>query len=514
MVNHSTGRDGVWSLLDLTRIADFETLEGYLRRMLELCSEVLGAQGATIFLLDEASHRYVLVESTGTLATAPPGASFEAGQGIAGQAVVKGKPMLIVDPSDSPDLAGLTIDRRREIGSSMVVPLLTHHGDGIGVLNLARPADRPPFGDVELAHAASFAYQIALAVSNARLFVRANLALYEEKAMHEKLKAVLETVGFGVIVVSGGETISEVNHAAEELLGIRDWDGLTFRHFLDRAPEFIKQALRDAVEESRRDRHVHRRVSEYQGRAWLVVSRPLSMGGLTIALEDLTELELTQQRLAESQRLAAVGTMTAAIAHEIRNPLTGIRSAAQMIESQQGDPVEFATIVRQEAEKLNILCDQFLDFARPMQLTIEPTALSAIAERVALRLKSEAEAARVTLRMVGDGAALPCACDPLRVEQILHNVVQNAIQACEQGGNVTIKIVGTTIEVTDDGIGMSQETAEQLFTPFFTTKANGTGLGMSNVKKIIDAHMATIAVQSQVGSGTTFTITFPEIRAA
>lgn len=211
--------------------------------------------------------------------------------------------------------------------------------------------------------------------------------------------------------------------------------------------------------------------------------------------------------LARVSRLAEIGQMTAAIAHEIRNPLTGIKSAAQMISQSPDHSAEFASIVVEEVDKLNLLCEEFLEFARPMELQRKRTDIAALVKRIVRTVVPSAELGGVEL-VVEIASDLPILnIDPLRIEQVIRNLLQNALQACSAGGKVTLSIGRDRLTIADNGVGMSDEELDKLFTPFFTTKPKGTGLGLCNVQKIVSAHGESISVCSSLGSGSKFEIT-------
>jgi len=227
-------------------------------------------------------------------------------------------------------------------------------------------------------------------------------------------------------------------------------------------------------------------------------------------------LELEQQR-AESdrlKRLAEIGQLTAAIAHEIRNPLTGIRGAAQMIKEDQDSASEYAAIIEEETAKLNDLCTEFLNFAKPIELRREEFAFPTLVERVTNLMRAEFEQKQIQLdveildempKMIGD--------EP-RWEQVLRNLLINALHASHAGSRVVVKLLADGFRVEDKGTGMDADQVDRLFSPFFTTKPFGTGLGLSTVKKIVDAHKAVISVTTQSGEGTTFAVDFQARKAA
>lgn len=214
------------------------------------------------------------------------------------------------------------------------------------------------------------------------------------------------------------------------------------------------------------------------------------------------------KEVSRVRRLAEIGQMTAAIAHEIKNPLTGIRSAAQLIVSMPDQAVELAHMVEEEALKLSELCNQFLDFARPIEPNFGPVDLFVIATKLREIHQHEFWDASVELRILGD--TVPVLGDRHQVERVMQNLMLNALQATSRGGTVTIQILPKGFTVTDTGSGMDDETQSKLFQPFFTSKPKGTGLGLSNCQKIISAHGGAIIVDSKLGEGSSFRVQFAD----
>ena len=247
---------------------------------------------------------------------------------------------------------------------------------------------------------------------------------------------------------------------------------------------------------------------EERDRAWTISATPLPEGGAVITIEDATEHRRASREFARMKRLAEIGQMTAAIAHEIRNPLTGIRSAAQVIASAPDHASDFAAIIEEEVLKLNSLCDDFLEFARPLAIRTEEVDLRIIAHTVTQSMRAEFRDADVNLYEEIELHVPIIHGDALRIEQVMRNLLKNALQSCVPGGRVTLAVRTNEFEIVDTGCGMDAETVGKLFTPFFTTKPQGTGLGMSNVRKIIEAHNADIVVESKLGDGTRMLVRF------
>jgi len=268
------------------------------------------------------------------------------------------------------------------------------------------------------------------------------------------------------------------------------------------APSF-EDVVAGALEGAVTRRRAHQPESD---RAWALTACPMPDGGATLAIHEVTEFERSQRELEQTKRLAEIGQMTAAIAHEIRNPLTGIRSAAQFVGQNPEAAPEFGRIIEEEAIKLNALCDQFLEFARPLTLATQSVRLADLARKIATLHADDFRAKGVGLEVQIPAREPIIMGDPARLEQIFRNLALNALQACETGGAVTLEVNEDGFEVRDDGCGMSEAGRERGFAPFVTAKAAGTGLGLSNVRKIVDAHGGAIDVASTEGRGTTFRV--------
>lgn len=257
----------------------------------------------------------------------------------------------------------------------------------------------------------------------------------------------------------------------------------------DGQPQFTRRDLKDA--------------ETVANQIALAVSNALLIQRL---IESKTAEASASAELARISRLAEIGQMTAAVAHEIRNPLTGIKSAAQLIAKNPELGAEFAGIIEDEVEKLNILCDEFLEFSRPLALRCQHGTLGAIAQRLVSLMLPEFRGRAVDLQLEIESNLPTIKIDPVRFEQVMRNLLQNALQACVGGGTVTVRVDAKGVTVTDTGVGMNEEALQKLFTPFFTSKPDGTGLGLCNVRKIVDAHGGTIQVHSEPGKGSNFRV--------
>jgi signal transduction histidine kinase len=357
------------------------------------------------------------------------------------------------------------------------------------------------FSSDELKKAGSLAKHIALAVSNALLFAEKDLAAQEMRLARDKIRTLFSCLAVAVLSVDGNCHPTEWNV---------EFDNIHEELKLESLSGALNQALQSAVSGERCVRFAYDEVAD---RSWSIVAAPLSDGcGATAAIQEVTDRDRAQKELSRLRRLAEIGQMTAAIAHEIRNPLTGISGAAQMLCDLDENCKEFSLMIKEEAERLNELCNSFLEFARPLTLNESPIDLKKTLQKVVNHHESVAQDRGVTMHIEGDDTTL--IADQRRIEQVAHNLILNAIQACSPGDRVVVHTGSHGFYVSDTGAGMSEEQIGKLFTPFFTTKAAGTGLGLSSVRKIIEAHGGEIKVNSNAGHGTTFEVEFDNRRIA
>lgn len=477
-------------------------LAAFFDKLLSSCVEWFDAAGVSLFLRQDGEGPFILTAQDGPATQVPIGTVLRPGEGLAGAAILEGKPKLVLDEGT-----------RSSVSSAMIVPLVTPESGCIGVLNVSRSEGATKFSSGDLTTVDSIARYVALAVNNARLFTRMNQAVAQAQAMSAKLDAVISCLGVGILVVNGHGELTGWNPEAVRILGDTFAAGSSIETIGQASSESLAMALRIAFGEAASGERTQHSISDAAG-AWSVIGSPLPTGGATLAIQEVTEQERAQKELARVKRLAEIGQMTAAVAHEIRNPLTGIRSAAQMVQLSGGEVEEVGKIIEEEALKLNELCDQFLEFARPLQLHPKPVDVSDMVRKIAERHRQDFDRAKVVLNLEIDEETPKIEADPLRLEQVCRNLLLNALQACDAGEEVTVRVGEDELEVRDTGSGIEPDHKEKLFTPFFTTKPSGTGLGLPNVRKIIDAHGWSVEVDSEPGEGTVFHIRFDQGMAA
>jgi len=243
--------------------------------------------------------------------------------------------------------------------------------------------------------------------------------------------------------------------------------------------------------------------------------------GLVGVIRDVTELKDLNEEIARNKRLAALGKLSAGIAHEIRNPLSSIRGLAQFISGSLSPADErkadLKTII-QEVDRLNNLVFQILDYAKVKKLNLTSFSFNSLLTEVVELFKQEISDKRIefTLELSPEISLVQADRDQLR--QMLMNIIINALQAIPQEGEIKIETEKSVLKeepaiklvIEDNGEGIADKDLNQIFDPFFSTRAQGSGLGLSIVYRIVESHQGEIKVESKVGKGTKFIIFLPQ----
>ena len=234
--------------------------------------------------------------------------------------------------------------------------------------------------------------------------------------------------------------------------------------------------------------------------------------------EDLSRAKVQMQR---ADRLAALGTLTAGLAHEIRNPLVAIKTFTQLLPERFDDSEfreHFLNVTAGEVDRIASLVTELLDFARPSQPKLNREDLNKVVEKMLLLVDTESH--KKNVRVVRDFAGIlpPVVLDREQIKQVLLNVLLNAVDATPEDGTITVSTRPVTkngsldyvqIVIRDTGKGIPEEDLDKVFTPFYTTKHEGSGLGLAISHQIIQEHHGNIEIESQENQGTTFRINLP-----
>jgi two-component system NtrC family sensor kinase len=221
--------------------------------------------------------------------------------------------------------------------------------------------------------------------------------------------------------------------------------------------------------------------------------------------------------LTLTERLSSLGELTAGVAHELRNPLAGIKINTQILSRKKDLPEMERKLLKsteEGIEKIQKIVDDMLHFAKPKAFHFKEEEINEVVEKSLAILQTKLKKGNI-FPIFEAGQGLPrVRIDIHQIQQVLINLMLNSIQAMERGGTLTIRTFGENegnvgLEVKDTGVGIPPSHLKKIFDPFFTTKSEGTGLGLSISLKILETHGATIDVHSKEGKGSTFTIHFP-----
>ena len=347
---------------------------------------------------------------------------------------------------------------------------------------------------------------------------------------------VLASIEDGVVVIDPAGVVADLNPAAEQLVGVsapqvvgRPFDDLfAERGALHWAGELVRDTLAQGVARRRGEGLLRSRRGDVEVSA---ACAPLHDGEGTVAGAVLVLRDLTLQRTLEAtgrraERLASLGSVALGLAHEIKNPLGGIKGAAQLLRGALDDPelVRCTDIIIHEVERLDGLVEQLRELTVPPHLKLEPVNIHRVLNDVLALQRQTPAWGETALRIEFDPSLPAVRADRAQLTQVFLNLVKNALEAL--GGRGELR-VSTRIEtryhvrrgrgrgqfllvvVEDTGPGVPPDDVAQLFSPFFSTKASGSGLGLALCHRIVAEHGGTIAHEPRPGGGARFRVSLP-----
>jgi len=368
---------------------------------------------------------------------------------------------------------------------------------------------------------------LATAIENGRLYRQLQAA-----NLHRA--GILSSMRGGVITVDRDGRVTLVNRSAIATFGPID-----LGQHMSTLPEQLRELLTLIIEERRDIREFETVIQTPDGEtAYLVISAAClsdpdgDMSGAMVMVYDLTELKRLEQNAERADRLSSLGTLAAGMAHEIKNPLASIRSFSQMLPRRHDDPdflATFSEIVPHEVDRIDSIVSRLLDFARPTQAQHVAVDLRRVFEKVLALVANQASKAGAVIERDWPDEPLLVRGDEQQLVQVFLNLVLNALQSLDitRPGRITISARMDALQVRrkglapildvdcicvtlrDNGKGIPSDIVDHLFTPFFTTKENGTGLGLSVVHGIVSEHGGAIDVSSTPDLGAEFTVSLP-----
>lgn len=403
-----------------------------------------------------------------------------------------------------------------------------------GVMLLGPRSSGRIYGSVEQNALQVLCGQLAIAIDNAQLFTEVqNAKIYNE--------ILLQNLTTGVIAASAEGDITVFNDEAEQIIGSKAED------FLSRSIDCLPASLRDLMRETLNsgERQEGRELLLPSGDHNAVVRASSSifhgqqgeMLGALVVLTDITVLKRLELQIRRSDRLASLGTLSAGMAHEIKNPLVSIKTFAQLLPERYQDSDfrnTFSNLIGHEIDRIDSLVNQLLRFARPAKPVLAPMHVHEVLEKSLKLVGHRLYQKEIKLARSWEADVDTIRADADQLEQVFLNFFLNAMEAMERGGELSVEteiragnewmaaLSGSNgdshevlcVTVRDNGEGIRTEDIPHVFDPFFTTKDYGTGLGLSVVHGIIQEHGGQIEVESELKKGTAFHILLPLVRFA
>jgi PAS domain S-box-containing protein len=236
--------------------------------------------------------------------------------------------------------------------------------------------------------------------------------------------------------------------------------------------------------------------------------------GFVASFKDLTELKAMQNKMIQSEKLASLGQMAAGVAHEIRTPLGSIKMSTRLLGDGTADAAEVIGTIREAVSSMEVIVNELLEYTREIALHLDEYDLVKITRSAVFGLEEEAGRRGVSVGVSAPPVACTALVDGVRVKQVLTNIVKNAVEAApDRDGKVLVTLSerdgGVLITVEDNGPGMNGEELGKVFQPFYTNKAQGVGLGMPIVKRLVELHGGEVRIDSWTGRGTTVSVDLP-----
>lgn len=323
-------------------------------------------------------------------------------------------------------------------------------------------------------------------------------------------KEMLETIDSGVLAIDRFGNVSFINKKAASMLGkdsIHDYKSL-------KNPE-----IKSIINESLEGREIITKELELNGLPIELSTSPIigkaGFRGIIITLRDLTLRKRLESMTIIEERFNALREISSALAHEIRNPLSSIKGAAEQISNSRNLKISDTTYINllvNQANRLDRIISDFLEYAQNKPIELKLCNISQILEEVCLLLEMRAKSKEIYIVREFPSTAF-CRGDQDKLLQAFLNIGLNAIEAIQDKGTITVRCEASkgisSIEFIDNGPGLNQEAIRKIFEPFFTTKRGGTGMGLPIAKKIISAHSGHIQISSELGKGTKCIVTLP-----
>ena len=502
------------------------TVNGICRKVPKMLVEELHLEKCSIMLMDSATGTLVFKSASGS----PYGSklhlqkrSFKLGEGVAGLAAKTKRPILIKDVNKDPRF--LHLDSSVKIGSMLSIPLITGE-EILGVINMSHPEKNyfnSRYEDVFGILSMFLGHLIVAAKMKEYLKGKVKDRTQELEASKTYLESIINNVNDLILTVSRNGVVTFINGrimdfniVPEKICG-RPYHNFT----VQKVSPFV---LRQLIREGRASWSVDTKYKKKDKRTFSCNISTLrnSAGRITsflVVARDVTEKKKMEDSMAMMSRLSSLGEMSAGIAHELNNRLVPILSYSEMLLEGGYDErtKRMLESICNSAVGCKEIINALLDFARQRELKKSLVDINAVINNTLAFFRYKLDSTGISIKKELASSLPFVMADPLQMEQVFINIINNAVHSMERGGQLTVKTKRSDnkliVEIGDTGCGISEKSLNKIFDPFFTTKGigKGTGLGLSLSYGIVKSHRGKISVSSSIGKGTTFTIELPGV---
>jgi PAS domain S-box-containing protein len=445
----------------------------------------------------------------------PGGYRRKIGEGIIGRVAKTGESILSNDVSRDPRYARV----RKHTRAELCVPIKTGP-EVTGVINVESD-QAGAFDTIDQEILENIADQVANVMKNAELY-------QECKQAKDYLQKLIESSSDAITTADNRGRLIFWSKGAEEIFGYRSAEvlGQSAASFYAKGREEARRIMGQLLRQSR----LKNIEVEYLGKDGKKIFASLSAsllrderGEITGSLgiiRDITEFRVMSQQLLQSERLATIGQLSTQIAHEIMNPLSSIKMNIRILSKREGlssNDRRRLEIANFEIDHLEKILQDIFDYSKVFQLSLSKEDVNEVLEKSLLMVQDRLEERKIVLSKHYHPRLPRITLDLVRMMQVFTNLLLNAIQAMDTGGKLKLstrverKPEGKFLKISfvDDGVGMSAAQRSSIFDPFYTTKSDGTGLGLTIVKKVVEQHGGKIEVESKAGQYTCFAVALP-----
>lgn len=500
---------------DISQSLNLDTI---LNRAINNLSRIVGNQGIGIYLVDRKNNELVFTAHKGFSKKFFKLVSrLRIGEGLAGNVATRQVPMAYDDYTKFPQHID-DVAKKEKIKSLLSVPLKTKNKI-LGVLNIS--TKKPYHFTVEEINLISLiGNQIGVAIENARL-------LEKVKESEKKYKTLVEDINDGYFLCQDNQVL----YTNSAFLSMHGYDkleviGNDFRKFLsEQTVTHVENILSGRSKRNEIPEHLeflrkHRNGKKLPTELKINLVEFNGKPSVIAIFRDISIRKEMEQKVIENQRLASIGQLTADIAHEIRNPLSSIKTNIQVLSNKlhlQGFNKRRMEIAVEEILRLDQILQDVLNFSVPVKMQMSLDHLHNIIDRCIGLIHEKIKKTNINVIQKLSGDLPKIKMNTGMIQQVVLNIFLNAIAAMPDGGHIIIMTQNIPaedgqmirLEVMDSGCGIAKDNLKRVFDPFFSTKTQGAGLGLSNVKKIIDAHHGKIEIDSRINQGTSIIITLP-----